>query len=208
MNSDGGISHFFRTKQLTDESVLLYFIDSNIPFRSAESLPFMSMMHELNINFRCPSRKKLATETLRNCTRKTVDYVINSLRGKCVTLTIDEASSKQGSFLNIVLISEGSTSDSPLRFFFWDCIQLEEALTAKLVCQYVKDTIMKLKDYDIHVVAYATDNCSVMKKSEVLLNQLFPYLRRAPCASHMLNNAFKDIIRLDSVDAIWSIVLY
>ena len=110
--------------------------------------------------------------------------------------------------MNIVLISEGSTSDSPLRFFFWDCIQLEEALTAKLVCQHVKDAIMKLKDYDIHVVAYATDNCSVMKKSEVLLNQLFPYLRRAPCASHMLNNAFKDIIRLDSVDAIWSIVLY
>ena len=123
-------------------------------------------------------------------------------------MTIDEASSKQGSFLNIVLISEGSTSDSPLRFFFWGCIQLEEALTTKLVCQYVKDTIMKLKDYDIHVVAYATDNCSVMKKSEVLLNQLFPYLRRAPCASHMLNNAFKDIIRLESVDAIWSIVLY
>ena len=51
-----------------------------------------------------------------------------------------------------------------------------------------------------------TDNCSVMKKSEKLLNQLFPYLRRAPCASHMLNNAFKDIIRLESVDAIWSIV--
>ena len=163
-------------------------------------------MHELNINFRCPNRKKLATETLLNCKRKTIDYVINSLRGKCVTLAVDEASSKQGAFLNVVLISEGSTSESPLRFFFWDCIQLEEALTAKLVCEHVQETIRQLKEYDIHVVAYATDNCSVMKKSEVLLNRLFPHLKRAPCASHMLNNAFKDIFRLENVDAIWSIV--
>ena len=137
-----------------------------------------------------------------------MDYVINSLKGKCVTLAVDEASSKQGAFLSIVLISEGETSDSPLRVFFWDCIQLEEALTAKLVCKHVKDTINKLKDYDIHIVAYATDNCSVMKKSEKLLNKLFPHIERAPCASHMLNNAFKDIIRLESVDAIWSSVEY
>ena len=167
----------------------------------------MGMMHELNINFHCPDSKKLATETLLNCKRKTINYVINSLKGKCVTMAIHDTSSKQGAFLSIVLISEGSTSDSPLRFFFWDCIQLEEALTAKLVYEHVKETINKLKDYNIHVVSYTMDNCSVMKKSEKLLKKQFPNLKRGLCASHMLNTTFKDIIHLENVDTIWSIVL-
>lgn len=151
-------------------------------------------------------RKALVEKVLPRCARRTIDYIVRTLKNKNVTIVVDESSSKQGAFLNFVLVSTGNDINNPLRFFFWKSIHLKEALNAVSVAEYVITTIHELEAKSIHVVAYASDNCAVMKSSEKIIQKEFPSIRRAPCASHMLNNTFKDIIELEGVNKMWKIV--
>ena len=164
------------------------------------------MIRNVYPRWKAVNRKVLVDKVLPRCARRTVDYIVRTLKHKNVTVVVDEFSTKQGVFLNFVLVSMGNDIKHPIRLFFWKSIRLEEALNASSVAEYVVTTIHELESKSIHVAAYACDNCAVMKSSEKCIQESFPSIRRAPCASHMLNNAFKDIIKMEGVNELWKIV--
>ena len=186
--------------------MLLYLIDSNTPFRAIESTTFNSMIRNVYPRWKSVNRKTLVDKVLPRCARRTIEYIIRTLKHKNVTVVVDEFSSKQGAFLNFVLVSTGNDKNNPSRYFFWKRIHLKEALNASSVAEYIVMTIHELEAKSIHVAAYASDSCAVMKSSEKIIQKSFPSIRRAPCASHMLNNTFKDIIELEGVHTLWRIV--
>lgn len=202
------IPSFFPRATIQEDDVLIYLVDTNSSFRSIEFQSFNNMIRNVYPRWKAIRRKVLTNTILPRVAQKTIEFITGVLHNSNVTLVVDESSSKQGAFLNMVLVSENDQQNSPLRCFFWKSIQLQNALSAKVVAKHVIFAIQELKAKEINVVAYASDNCAVMKASEKLIQKQFPGVVRAPCASHMLNNTLKDIIELEAIGGTWRIVHY
>ena len=73
----------------------------------------------------------------------------------------------------------------------------------------IGEVICELQQEGINVTSYATDNCSVMRKTEQYVQRfVLRPIQRVACASHVLNGIFKDLLKLDPIKEVWNNVLF
>lgn len=132
-------------------------------------------------------------------------YILDKLKGRTACLIIDEMQKKGKSYYNILVSSLGEDDEgrAQTEIFFWD--------TARLLCgdadsiaTLLARTVLFLKDQDIHVTSYSSDNCAVMKKVlPVVVEKTGIQMKRIPCASHAVNLILKDFMEQNCIDRVW-----
>ena len=93
--------------------------------------------------------------------------------------------------------------------FFWKTVSIQE-YTAIAYAKEIAKVVKELEDEGIKVSSYASDNCSTMIATESLLHSLCGKpVTRIPCASHMLNNVLKELIKtVPEISSVWNQVHY
>ena len=92
--------------------------------------------------------------------------------------------------------------------YFWTSKILHEG-TAERIGSMIGEVICELQQEGINVTSYATDNCSVMWKTEQYVQHfVLRPIQRVACAFHVLNGIFKDLLKLGPIKEVWNNVLF
>lgn len=114
-------------------------------------------------------------------------------------MIIDEMFKNDMAFYNILLCStdEGNMGQTNMELYFWDSIELTQG-NAENIGFLIGETINQLKERDITVNSYASDNCATMNATTPIASIVcLKTLRRIPCACHAFNNIFQAIMKKD-----------
>ena len=139
--------------------------------------------------------------------------VVNQLYGLEVCLIVDEMTNSIGSYLNFLMACYSSTGGRDLSptmgTFFWRTVSIQE-YTAIAYAKEIAKVVKELEDEGMKVSSYASDNCITMIATESLLHSLCGKpVTRIPCASHMLNNVLKELIKtVPEISSVWNQVHY
>lgn len=121
-------------------------------------------------------------------------------------MVIDEMQKMGKSYYNILISSLGEDATGCARpeIFFFDCVRL---LTddAESIGSLLANTVLFLKDHDIDVTSYSSDNCAVMKRAlDVVIEKTGVQMKRIPCASHAVNLILKDFMKEQCIERVWN----
>lgn len=135
--------------------------------------------------------------------------VVNQLYGLEVCLIVDEMTNSMGSYLNFLMACYSPTGGRDLSpamgTYFWRTVSIQE-YTAIAYAKEIAKVVKELEDEGMKVSSYASDNCSTMIATESLLHSLCGKpVTRIPCASHMLNNVLKELIKTVPKSAVYGI---
>ena len=180
-----------------------------LPFTLPDDQFFKLLWKKSHAKMETASRTTIVSKYLPICTRIVKDYVKQQLKNKTACLIIDEMSKSGKSFYNILLSTVNDSCDAgtnSMRIYFWDCKRLESDDSSS-VGLLIANTIHSLEAIDVTVNSYASDNCPAMKRAlqyaEAKLNK---HLDRVPCASHIANLFFRDLLDQDSIKKTWILV--
>ena len=125
-----------------------------------------------------------------------MDFVKNQLSGREVCLIVDEMTRFDIHYYNFLLscpsdtVTTGTEGRLPA-VYFWTSKILQDR-TEERIGSMIGEVICELQQEDINVTSYATDNCSVMWKTEQYIQHfVLRPIQRVACASHVLNGIFK-----------------
>lgn len=184
----------------------------NKPLSTASSDLFSDFLSDLNSSWRKPSYKKIK-EVQHSVAMKMRKLVVNQLYGLEVCLIVDEMTNSIGSYLNFLMACYSSTGGRDLSptmgTYFWRTVSIQE-YTAIAYAKEIAKVVKELEDEGMKVSSYASDNCSTMIATESLLHSLCGKpVTRIPCASHMLNNVLKELIKtVPEISSVWNQVHY
>ena len=184
----------------------------NKPLSTASSDLFSDFLSDLNSSWRKPSYKKIK-EVQHSVAMKMRKLVVNQLYGLEVCLIVDEMTNSIGSYLNFLMACYSSTGGRDLSptmgTYFWRTVSIQE-YTAIVYAKEIAKVVKELEDEGMKVSSYASDNCITMIATESLLHSLCGKpVTRIPCASHMLNNVLKELIKtVPEISSVWNQVHY
>lgn len=184
----------------------------NKPLSTASSDQLSDFLSDLNASWRKPSYKKIK-EVQHSVAMKMRKLVVNQLYGLEVCLIVDEMTNSIGSYLNFLMACYSSTGGRDLSptmgTFFWRTVSIQE-YTAIVYAKEIAKVVKELEDEGMKVSSYASDNCITMIATESLLHSLCGKpVTRIPCASHMLNNVLKELIKtVPEISSVWNQVHY
>lgn len=154
--------------------------------------------------FRRVSSTTLCNKLLPRTAKKVMDFVVNQLMGCKVTLVVDEMRKNHCSFYNFVLAADSDIDMRGVNVFFWDSISMETG-TSSDVGKAIADQVNALTKLGLDVVAYATDNCSVMRGTEDFVKaHCGRSIPRIPCVSHYLNGILKKMLKQEPLKTLWN----
>ena len=151
------------------------------------------------------SSTTIVGECLPKCAKLARDYVAMRLKGRTACLIIDEMYKNDMAFYNILLCStdEVNMGQTNVELYFWDSIELTQG-DAETIGILIGETINQLKERDITVNSYASDNCATMNATTPIASAVcLKTLRRIPCACHAFNNIFQAIMKKDYFKDVW-----
>ena len=176
-----------------------------LPLSITSDRSFKKFLDVTNARLNPVSRTCLVNNYLLKCGDWIRKYILDKLKGRTACLIIDEMQKKGKSYYNILVSSLGEDDEgrAQTEIFFWD--------TARLLCgdadsiaTLLARTVLFLKDQDIHVTSYSSDNCAVMKKVlPVVVEKTGIQMKRIPCASHAVNLILKDFMEQNCIDRVW-----
>ena len=184
----------------------------NKPLSTASSDLFSDFLSDLNSSWRKPSYKKIK-EVQHSVAMKMRKLVVNQLYGLEVCLIVDEMTNSMGSYLNFLMACYSPTGGRDLSpamgTYFWRTVSIQE-YTAIVYAKEIAKVVKELEDEGMKVSSYVSDNCSTMIATESLLHSLCGKpVTRIPCASHMLNNVLKELIKtVPEISSVWNQVHY
>ena len=114
--------------------------------------------------------------------------------------------SKSGtSFVNLLLCTgDDGSLDMKNQVYFWDCTRLPSNNAISLG-SFIANTIRDLEALDVTVNSYSSDNCRTMVAAlEYAERKCGRELVRVPCASHVMNLIFKDLVNHDCIKNVWA----
>lgn len=200
-------------KRCIDDELVLLIADMFLPFSLASNPLFKLMMNEAGIGDICHSETTLRRVQLKKTNKKVMDFVKNQLSGREVCLIVDEMTRFDIHYYNFLLscpsdkVTTGTEGRSTA-VYFWTSKILHEG-TAERIGSMIGEVICELQQEGINVTSYATDNCSVMRKTEQYVQRfVLRPIQRVACASHVLNGIFKDLLKLDPIKEVWNNVLF
>lgn len=154
------------------------------------------------------SRTVMMDKYLPRCAKMVADFVAKRIRGKTVCLVIDEMSKSGMSFVNLLLCTgDDGSLDMKNQVYFWDCTCLPSNNAISLG-SFIANTIRDLEALDVTVNFYSSDNCRTMVAAlEYAERKCGRELVRVPCASHVMNLIFKDLVNHDCIKNVWANVI-
>lgn len=184
-------------------------VNCYLPFTLPANSYFRLLWKKSQAKMETASRTTIVNKYLPICTRIVKDYVKQQLQNRTACLIIDEMSKSGKSFYNILLSTVDDSCGSGtngIRIYFWDCKRLISN-ESKSVGLLIANTIRSLEEINATVNSYASDNCPAMihalQYAEAILNR---HLDRVPCASHIVNLFFKDLLDQESIKKTWILV--
>ena len=151
------------------------------------------------------SRTAMVDKYLPRCTKMVADFVVKKIRGKTACLIIDEMSKSGKSFVNLLLCTgDDGSLDMKNQIYFWDSTRLPSN-NAISFGSLIAHTIKVLEALEVTVNSYSSDNCRTMVAAlEYAERKCGRKLVRVPCASHVMNLIFKDLVNHDCIKNVWA----
>lgn len=166
-------------------------------------------MMATNARLRPVSRETMKRRYIHESAEAIRSYVLRQLRGQKVCVIIDEMQKHNKSYINLLLSSLGDQDgEAQPQMYFLDCVRLR-INDAESVGKLISAVVLSLREHNIDVTSYCSDNCSVMKGAlVVVLQKTGVALRRIPCASHAMNLVLGDFMGEKVIDDVWIRVLH
>ena len=141
-----------------------------LPFSLVSNPFFKLLMNETGMENVCQSATTFRRVHLKRTNKKIMDFVKNQLSGREVCLIVDEMTRFDIHYYNFLLFCPSDkvttgTEGRSTAVFFWTTKTLCDG-TAESIGTMIGMVICELQQEGINVSSYATDNCSVMRRSE------------------------------------------
>lgn len=186
---------------------LLFIAKKDLALSTAGDEDYSELLRCLNPSWRSPNTTQFTTVFLPLVAKSVKEYIKKELKGRFVSIIVDEMTNNNNCYLNFVLATRGAKNISQL--YFWDC---KESCGRKAldIAQQILGEINHLEENGIHCNSYVTDNCNTMRSTEKLVNaETNETITRIPCSSHILNNILKDFIdKIDCLNSLWNHVCF
>ena len=186
-----------RCDELLSEAIY----SSGIPFSFVENPAFIAFLNRLRPAYKPPTRWRVANTLLEEAYDRTKLHMEKVLEdaGRQVTLVSDGWTNQRSeSVINYIAVTRQ------------EAIFLKAETTgsarhsSELIANGLKKTIEELGGTD-KVVAVVTDNASNMKGSWAALEESYPGLVTAGCASHIVNLCVEEILGISDINKLLKI---
>ena len=186
---------------------ILFIAKTDQSIRLIDSDEFSHLLTQFNSNWKSPSHTTVINQYIPAIATAIKEYIISRLKGRSVTLILDETKNSHGLYINIIISVDSELSNNT-EMYFWDCMESSGSTDREIIVKMC-EVADELEDYDILCKAYAVGNCHiVIRKGEVCTTKSGRNISRVPCISHILNNIFRDFIeRNRDISRTWSCVL-
>ena len=198
------MNHYVKRTATSNDDLVLFASNANLSLSLLDSPWWRIFMESCAPEFRRVSSTTFCNKLLPHTAKKVMDFVVNQLMGCKVTLVVDEMRKNHCSFYNFVLAADSDIDMRGVNVFFWDSISMETG-TSSDVGKAIADQVNALTKLGLDVVAYATDNCSVMRGTEDFVKaHCGRSIPRIPCVSHYLNGILKKMLKQEPLKTLWN----
>lgn len=183
-------------------------VNCYLPLSLPGNRHFQLGLQKLEAKATVVSRTAMMDKYLPRCAKMVAHFVAKKIHGKTACLIIDEMSKSGKSFVNLLLCTgDDGGMDVKNHIYFWNCTRLSSN-NAVSFGSLIANTIKNLEKLEVTVNSYSSDNCRTMVAALEYAERICGRkLVRVPCASHVMNLIFKDLVNHDCIKSVWANVI-